>query len=291
MNREIDKKIEFGFADLKRIKLHYARAGNGKELVVLLHGFPEFWYSWRYQLIDLSDSYTVVAPDMRGYNLSDKPKAVQDYRLGELVEDVAALVKYFGFEKAAIVGHDWGASVAWAVSQQKPELLTKLACLQVPPPVVWRKNQTSKQLRASWYMFFFQLPSIPEWFLKKNNFAAFAGGLKNTTAKEGVFTDADIERYKDAWGQDGAITGALNYYRANILKRMFGKKPEWRMVEVPTLFIYGGRDRAILPQTVEGVKNCVSGLYTELRITESAHWVQNEARQKVTAALRDLLSK
>lgn len=290
MYSDSNNNIELGFADLKRIKLHYAKAGSAKEFVVLLHGFPEFWYSWRHQLVDLSDTYTVVAPDMRGFNLSDKPAGTKEYEIHELVEDIASLVEYFGFEKASIVGHDWGAGVAWAISQQRPEILHKLACLQVPPPLVWRKNQTLRQFLASWYMFFFQIPRLPEWVLKKDNYAAFAGGLRSSTAKPDMFTDREIEKYREAWSQTGAITGGLNYYRANIIKRMFGTSPAWRQIEVPTLFIYGEKDSAVLPQTVEGVEDVVTGDYTEVRIPESAHWVQTEAREKVTKALREFLA-
>ena len=290
MDKINNRELEFGFADLGRIKLHYAKAGNGKKLVILLHGFPEFWYSWRHQLFDLSADYTVVAPDMRGFNLSDKPADVSAYDIEELVKDVVALVEYFGFDSAAIVGHDWGAAVAWAISQRNPEILSKLVCLQVPPPSVWRKNQTLKQFLASWYMFFFQIPVLPEWLLTAEDFQALENSLKTTTAEKGVFSAEDIEKYKEAWARPGAITCNLNYYRANVLKRMFGKAPKVRKIEVPTMFIYGGKDHAVLPQTVEGVGDAVAAAYTEVRIPEAGHWIQSEAREKVTNALRDFLA-
>ncbi|MDH3495100.1 MAG: alpha/beta hydrolase [Acidobacteriota bacterium] len=291
MTNPHDEGPDFGYAELGRIRLHYAKSGSGKELVLLLHGFPEFWYSWRHQLADLADEYTVVAPDMRGYNLSEKPPDVASYKIDELIEDIAALIKYFGHEQAAIVGHDWGAGVAWAIAQKKPEILSKLACLQVPPPSVWRKNQTFRQFAASWYMFFFQIPFLPEMLLKSGDFAKLANGLKTTTAREGVFTNEDIEKYREAWARSGALTGGLNYYRANIMKRMFGKAPVPKKIEVPTLFIYGEQDRAVLPQTVEGVGDMVGAEFTELRIPEAAHWVQLEAREKVTTALKEFLTK
>jgi len=288
---EADKsKIEFDFAQIGNVKLHYAKAGNGEKLVLLLHGFPEFWYSWRHQLVDLSDHYTVVAPDMRGYNLSDKPEDVSDYEIDTLIDDVIGLINHFGHEKAAVVGHDWGAGVAWAVAGRNPEKVSKLACLQVPPPSIWKKNQTLKQFFASWYMFFFQLPKLPEWLLTRNDFQKLAIALKTTTAKKGVFSSEDVEKYKKAWSEPGAITAALNYYRANIIKRMFGKGTKPEKIKVPTLFIYGEQDEAVLPQTVKGVGDFIDAEYTELRIPESAHWVQNEAREKVTNTLREFLA-
>src|SRR6266850_3218539 len=139
--------IDHGYAQLDGVRLHYAECGSGNDdLVLLLHGFPEFWYSWRHQLAALGRSYHVVAPDLRGYNLSDKPARVEDYRIEVLVEDVVDLIKSFGASKAAIVAHDWGAAVAWAVARKYPERVSKLAVLQVPPAVVWRKNISVRQL-------------------------------------------------------------------------------------------------------------------------------------------------
>lgn len=189
-------EIEFDYAQIGGVKLHYAAAGNGEKLVILLHGFPEFWYSWRHQIAALSDEYTVVAPDMRGYNLSDKPSHIKDYSIDKLVDDTTGLIRHLGFEKAAIVGHDWGAVVAWAVARNQPEYVSKLCAMQVPPTDVWRKNQTLKQFLASWYMFFFQIPVLPEWLLSRDDFALLANGLKTSTAEPDVFTDADVAEYK-----------------------------------------------------------------------------------------------
>ena len=167
-----DDRISFGYADVGDIRLHYAKAGDGERLVILLHGFPEFWYSWRHQLVALSDQYTVVAPDMRGYNLSDKPLNKTDYAIDNLVGDIVGLIHHFGSETAAVIGHDWGASVAWALAMKKPEVLWKLGALQVPPIPIWKRNQTIKQCFASWYMLFFQIPGLPEFRLRQNDFAA-----------------------------------------------------------------------------------------------------------------------
>ena len=290
MNTSFNENISFEFAEIGNVRLHCAKAGNGEKLILLLHGFPEFWYSWRHQLIALSDEYTVVAPDMRGYNLSDKPGAVSEYEIEKLVDDVIGLMSHFGQEKAAVVGHDWGAGVAWAVATRNPKKVWKLACLQVPPPSIWKKNQTLKQFFASWYMFFFQIPGLPEWLLRRKDYAKLAIGLKTTTAEPGVFSDDDIVEYKKAWSQPGALTAGINYYRANIIKRLFGKDPKSSGIQVPTLFIYGEKDHAILPETVKDVGDFVDAEYTELKIPEAAHWVQNEAKEQVTEALRNFLA-
>ena len=287
----VDARISFGYADVGDVKLHYAKAGDGEKLVILLHGFPEFWYSWRHQLVALSDQYTVVTPDMRGYNLSDKPLNKADYAIDNLVGDIVGLIHHFGKETAAVIGHDWGASVAWALAMKKPEVLWKLGALQVPPIPIWKRNQTIKQFFASWYMFFFQIPGLPEFRLRQNDFAALAKAIRESTAAQGVFSDDEIAEYKKAWSQPGAVTAMLNYYRANIVKRMFGKKDIPSKINVPTLFIYGEKDTAVLQQTVAGVGDMVSGPYTEHRIPSSGHWVQQEARDEVTRVLRAFLAE
>jgi pimeloyl-ACP methyl ester carboxylesterase len=238
----------------------------------------------------LSDKYTIVAPDLRGYNLSDRPGNVSHYTLEHLSEDVAGLIRHFGRDKAAVIGHDWGASIAWATALRKPELIWKLGALQVPPAAVWKKNQSVSQLFASWYMFFFQLPALPELFLKRNNYEGLARALRETTATPGIISDDEIAEYRKAWDQPGAITAMLNYYRANILKRMFGKSTAVQQIDVPTLFIYGEQDKAVIPQTVAGIGDVISGPYTEHRIPRSGHWVQQEAADEVTSVLQTFLA-
>lgn len=291
MNKALQKKIKFDYARIGGVRLHYATAGNGEKLVLLLHGFPEFWYSWRHQLVDLADEYTVVAPDLRGFHLSDKPKNVADYDLTKLVDDIVGLIHHFGRQRAAVIGHDWGASIAWALALEHPETLWKLGALQVPPIPIWKKNQTLKQFFVSWYMFFFQIPFLPEFLFKLNDYAALANALKNSTAEPGVFTDEDIIEYKKAWSEPFALTAMINYYRANFIKRMFTKYAELPRINVPTLFIYGEKDKAVLPETVRGIGEMITAEYREIRIPESAHWVQQEAAGIVSQALREFLAE
>lgn len=283
------------YAQLDGIRLHYAECGSGTDLVILLHGFPECWYSWRHQLPVLGERYHVVAPDMRGYNLSDKPSGVESYRIESLVKDVVGLINYFDKGKAAIVGHDWGAGVAWAVAQRHPELVSRLVAMQVPPPAAWRANFTLRQLRHSWYMFFFQLPRLPEWWASANDFARVEKMYKETSIRPGAFTDEDIAVYKEALRQPGALTGGINYYRANVFRSLFRGGVETRneadgKIRVPTLFIYGEQDMAVLPETVRDVGRFVDAPYRELRISDSGHWVQNEAIEEVNEALLKFLS-
>ena len=288
---KVDERISFGYANVGKINLHYATAGDGERLVILLHGFPEFWYSWRHQLVELSGEYTVIAPDLRGYNLSDRPAHTADYVIDNLVGDIVGLISHFGRKTAAVIGHDWGASIAWAVAMKRPDVLWKLGALQVPPIPIWKRNQTAKQFYASWYMFFFQIPGLPEFRLRQNDFAALEKALRESTAEPGVFRDDEIAEYKKAWSQPGAITAMLNYYRANIVKRLFGSKEMPPRISVPTLFVYGEKDKAILPQTVAGVGDMIDGSYTEHRIPNSGHWVQQEARDQVTSILRNFLAE
>ena len=288
---EKPENIKFDYAQIGAVRLHYATAGDGEKLVILLHGFPESWYSWRHQIQALSDEYTIVAPDMRGYNLSDKPENISDYRIDKLVDDVTGLIDHFKRQNAAVIGHDWGAAVAWAIAERHPEYLWKLGALQVPPIPVWRKNLTFRQLLASWYMFFFQIPFLPEYLFKLNDYAALENALRNTTLEKGVFTDADIAAYKNAWREPFALTAMVNYYRANILGRFFGKSDINKKITVPTVFIYGEHDQAILPETVKGVGEMINAPYQEFHVPTSAHWIQQEASEAVTEILREFLAE
>jgi epoxide hydrolase 4 len=289
--------IRYDYAPLGDLRLHYATCGAETDpLVILLHGFPEFWYSWRHQLPVLGARYHVVAPDMRGYNLSDKPPRISDYRIEHLVGDVVGLIKYFGKSEAAIVAHDWGAGVAWALAKRRPEMVTKLAALQVPLPAAWSRNLTFAQLLRSWYMFFFQLPWLPEWWASANNFARMEKMYRTTAVRRGAFTDEDIQAYKEALKRPRALTSGINYYRANVLRSLFRGGVETPSagdgrIRVPTLFIYGEKDMAIIPATVRGLDQFIDAPYRELRIPDSGHWVQNEAVVEVNEALQKFLAE
>ena len=285
-------EVRHGYATVNGVRLHYAETGSGA-LVLLLHGFPEYWYSWRHQLEALGKHFHVVAPDMRGYNLSDKPPRVEDYRVDEMVADVVGLIDHFGASQASIVGHDWGATVAWVVAQRFPDRVSKLVVMQVPPAAVWRANMSLRQVLRSWYMFLFQLPRVPEWMIRRKNLAAIERTFTNSVNRKGSFSAAEIENYKEALRQPGAITSAINYYRANISRLASRGSNSARSNEhtrVPTLFIFAEQDLAILPETVRGVAEYVDAPFRELRIKDSGHWVQNEAADEVNEALMEFLN-
>ena len=305
MTREPDSNVpgvRHDYARVGDVRLHYAESGRrGGRLVLLLHGFPECWYSWRHQLPALGERYHVVAPDLRGYNLSDKPARVEDYRIEKLVADVLGLADHFGAREVGVVGHDWGAAVAWATAAGHPERVWKVASLQVPPLPVWLANMTVKQALSSWYMLFFQLPFLPEWRIGANDFAGLESMFRKTS-RPGTFTDTDLAVYKDALRQKSertnttALTAALNYYRANVFANLSlsPAAPEkagrgGARIRVPTLFIYGERDFAIRPETVRDVGRHIDAPYRELRLARSNHWVQQESPAEVNAALLDLL--
>jgi epoxide hydrolase 4 len=286
----VEGSVRHGYAQVGGVRLHYAERGEGDELVLLLHGFPECWYSWRHQLAALGDRYHVVAPDMRGYNLSDKPPRVEDYRMDKLIDDVTGLIRHFGRKRAHLVGHDWGAAVAWGVALKHPEYVSRLVAMQVPPPAAWRVNMTLKQALRSWYMLFFQIPLLPEWLIGLNDFAAVERSFKET----GAFTDTDIAVYKKALREPNALTCAINYYRANFTSLFFKQKKEIEdlrddRARVPTLLIYGERDKFIVPETLKDVNRFVDAPYNEARFKSYGHWIQNEAPAEVNAELARFL--
>lgn len=302
MTRESDNivpGIRHDYAQVGEVRLHYAECGRrGQRLVLLLHGFPECWYSWRHQLTALGERFHVVAPDLRGYNLSDKPARVDDYRMEKLVGDVLGLMDYFGAREAAVVGHDWGAAIAWAVAARHPERVGKVSALQVPPRSVLLANMTLRQALSSWYLLYFQLPYVPEWQLALSDFAGLDRIFKKTS-RPGTFTETDLAIYKNALRQKDrrtnttALTAAVNYYRANAFSNLSRSgeqaKPKDKRIRVPTLFIYGERDFAIVPDSVRDLGKHIDAPYRELRLANSNHWVQQESPAEVNAALLNFL--
>jgi len=280
----IELRVNHGHADVGGgVKLHYVEAGEGP-LVVLLHGFPEFWYSWRNQITPLAQAgFHVVAPDMRGYNLSDKPQGWRAYDTGLLADDIAGLIRSFGEQSAYVVGHDWGAAVAYAVAMYHPDVVRRLAILNVPHPARMLEGfRTLKQLRKSWYMFFFQIPWLPEYVVRRDGYAFGKRSLRADSKK--AFSDEDLERYVEAWSQPGALTSAINYYRA-ALRRSPGKAmAQMKPIEAQTLVIWGMLDRHLGSELAEPAPEWVSNVRVE-RIPEATHWVQHDAPERVNELL------
>jgi epoxide hydrolase 4 len=272
------------------IQLHVVQTGSRYgSLVILLHGFPEFWYGWRKQIQPLADAgFRVWVPDQRGYNLSDKPRGIAAYKIDELARDVVGLMDAAGVDKCYIAGHDWGAAVAWWVALHYPNRLQKLAILNVPHPAVMMQTLSSSltQLKKSWYMFFFQIPFLPEAILRNNDWERMVGMLKNS-AKPGTFSNDDIEQYIHAWWRKDAITSMLNWYRAVL--QMPPKLSADQRVRIPTLLLWGANDIALDRQMAQpSLELCDQGKL--VLFENSSHWVQYDESEMVNKYLLDFFS-
>jgi pimeloyl-ACP methyl ester carboxylesterase len=279
------------YAEVNGVRLHYAAAGRGA-LILFLHGFPEFWYAWRRQLDEFSRDRRAVAPDMRGYNLSDKPGDVEQYRMPHLVEDVRALAERLGAARFTLVGHDWGGAVAWAFALRHPEWLERLVVVNAPHPAVFRRElrENPAQQQASQYMLRFRSPEA-EATLSADGYRALAGMVLRPGLERGYFTEEDRAAYLAAWSRPGALTGGLNYYRA-ARAGPGGPAPERRepvpAITVPTLVIWGERDTALLTGNLVGLEEHVRDL-TIRRIPDGTHWVIHEQPEQVNGYIRDFL--
>jgi pimeloyl-ACP methyl ester carboxylesterase len=275
-------------ADGRHVRLHVASLGEGavgRPPVVLLHGFPEHWWSWRYQLPALADAgFAVYAPDLRGYATSDKPAGVAAYHVDRLVEDVAGLVRSLGVERVHLVGHDWGGVVAWHVAARRPELVERLVVMNAPHPNLFaRELRTLEQLRKSWYVFAFQLPWFPESRLVRRS--TVARTFRGWSRRREHFGDAVLDRYVEAIATPGAPTAMVNWYRA-LVRRPVLRVPR---IDAETLLIWGMDDRALGPRLTVGLEPHVPKVRVA-RIAEASHWVQQDAPEKVNALLRAFLA-
>ena len=288
MNLPEQLGFETRYFDLPGLRIHAAVAGpdNGP-LVILLHGFPEFWYSWRHQIGPLARAgYRVVAPDQRGYNLTGKGAP---YDLRTLTTDVTQLMDACGSEKARIAGHDWGGAVAWALAAYRPERVARLAILNAPHAIPFARalrGGSARQMLRSWYVFFFQLRGLAEWSLRWRNFAALQGVLTNT-ANAGTFTAVDIERYKDSWAQSGALAGMLGWYRAMFRARRGGSGAgRSKPVTVPTILLWGERDAALgVELAVQSAQWLANGKL--IRFPDATHWLHEDNPEEITRQLLD----
>jgi pimeloyl-ACP methyl ester carboxylesterase len=272
------------------IELHAVAAGPLEgPVVVLLHGFPEFWYSWHKQIEPLAHAgFRVIVPDQRGYNTSSKPRVAASYALSELTSDVLAIADQLGHERIFLAGHDWGAAVAWSVALLHPQRVAKLAILNVPHPSVMLRYLKSnlRQIRRSWYMFLLQLPLLPELVFSAFDFRFGKRALLNSS-RSGTFSADDLALYRSAWSQPGALTAMMNWYRAAFRYR--GKFPD-SMVHVPTRILWGERDAFLLSGMAhDSLRYCDSAeLYT---FGNASHWLQHEEPARVSELLIDFFRK
>ena len=291
LNRDDDPSREpwkHGAASIGGVRLHYVEMGAGP-LVVLLHGFPEFWYSWRHQIPCLAAAgFRVIAPDLRGYHESDKPAGIPNYRMELLVADVVGLIRHAGVRSAVVVGHDWGGVIAWNLAASRPDVVDRLIVLNAPHPGAFlRELRRPVQWLRSAYIFFFQLPGLPEWVLRANDFALLTRVMRRQPARPGAFSPDDIRRYRRAWSTPGALTAALNYYRA---ARRYSSQAIGcaSLIAVPTLVIWGERDAYLGAGMTEELHRWVANVQVE-RLADASHWVQNDAPDQVNHLLKNFL--
>lgn len=270
------------------VKLHYVTQGEGR-LMLMLHGFPEFWYSWRHQIPEFAKNYKVVAVDLRGYNDSDKPKEQSAYMMEEFIKDVKGIIRGLGYETCILAGHDWGGAIAWSFAYAHPEMVEKLIILNLPHPAKFAQGfMTPQQLLKSSYVFFFQLPGLPESLLQWNDYQAIGTALTGMAVNKSTFSPADIEAYKNAAAKRGALTAMLNYYR-NAFQGFF-KPQKWGILEVPTLMIWGEKDTALGKELTYGTEAYVRNFQIHY-IPNCSHWVQQEQPQLVNQYMREFLSQ
>lgn len=281
-----------GFAPINGLRFHYLEAGSGPA-VLLLHGFPESSYAWRHQVPVLAEAgYRVIAPDLRGYDLSDKPSGTASYRLCHLVSDVAEWIYWTGDAPVVVVGHDWGGVLAWYVAKDHPELVSRLIILNAPHPVLMKRELgTWGQRRRSSYMLAFQLPLLPELAMRALDFALLRRILRQDPVRLGAFSDEEIQRYRDALARPGALTATINWYRA-LRSRRRGRPvgPRWRdtVIEAPTLVIWGEQDRYLGRPLLDGLERRVRSIRIE-RIPDASHWVQADAPERVNELVLEFL--
>ena len=277
--------LRHAYADVNGVRLHYVAAGEG-ELMLFLHGFPEFWYEWKHQLEEFGCDHLAVAPDMRGYNLSSKPPEVEQYQMAALVEDVRALADHLGAERFTLVGHDWGGVVAWAFAIAHPERLRRLIIVNAPHPLIFQRElrQNPDQQRASRYMLTLRSPQSEE-LLAADNYAMLTRGLFPMTEEERA-------AYVEAWSQPGALRGGVNYYRAaragpadenELMNRSDG------IVRVPTLVIWGEQDPFLLTSNLDGLDQYVPDLTVE-GLPDGSHWVIHEQPERVNTVIREYMA-
>ncbi len=319
--------IRHEFADVNGVRIHYAiaRPGNyenaelgergaaaggaaargaGAKLIVFLHGFPEFWYAWRKQLEEFGRDFIAVAPDMRGYNLSSKSAAVEEYDIGKLVGDVRGLVEHLagahhlGAARCVLVGHDWGGVVAWATAMACPEIVERLVIINAPHPKIFERElrENPKQQEASQYMLVFRSAQA-EAMMSANNFAMMQETILGEGMRQGYISEADRKAYVEAWSQPGALTGGLNYYRAAEVGPGGGGHEAFKAkhpvasfeVKMPALVIWGEKDPYILTDNLNGLERYVPKLTVE-RIPDATHWVVHENSARVNELIRDFLA-
>ena len=293
--------MKHDYFDLKNIKLHFVEEGSGSP-VILLHGFPDFWYTWRYQIPFLSDTFRVIAPDLRGYNLSDKPEGLESYAMANLVGDIIGIIKSLGSENVSLIGHDWGGAIAYNLAINAPGLVDKLVIINCPHPVslinaFWSMNL--RQLPKSWYVFFFQMKDTPEQVLSRNNYEMLRKILLSSILNKESISEADIGKYVENWSQPGALSASINYYRKNwdIAPMMLIDESQknaliasFPKITVPSLVIWGELDTALDKSLNFGLEKHFSSSFDLHPIPEAGHWPHLDVPDRVNDLLHSFLA-
>lgn len=273
----LDDRVTHGYAENQGVKIHYVTLGRGP-LVVMIHGFPDFWYSWRHQMEGLADRFQVAAIDQRGYN-PDKPKGEENYDLAHLVSDVVAVIRHLGREKAIIVGHDWGGAVAWSLAAFRPEVVEKLVIVNLPHPNGLRRElaQNPEQQRNSQYA---------------RNFQQEGAHLKLTAEGLARFAPQSVrDRYVEAFRRSD-FEAMLHYYRRNYPREPY-ENPAAVLpsIKAPVLLFHGLKDTALLAGALNDTWKWVEAPLTLVTMPQAGHWSHWDAAEEVTATMKWWLSK
>lgn len=287
-----NQAIETIFVAANNLKFEVDQCGDGERLALCLHGFPEHSFSWRYQLPMLAAlGYKAWAPNLRGYGNSSRPPFIEDYSMPRLLEDVACLIDASGCKETVLIAHDWGAVIAWQFAMQKVRPLSKLIICNVPHPGPMQRALRSgfAQLKKSWYVFFFQLPRLPEFLLGRNHARGVAEAIAGSAVRKEQFPEEVLEVYRRNAAQPGALTAMINYYRA-LLRGGGGRAPQggYPLIEIPTLMIWGEEDVALTKESTYGTEEYVKDL-TIRYLPRVSHWVQQEAPEIVNAMMSAFL--
>lgn len=263
------------------VRLHVVQAGpQSGRIALLLHGFPECWIAWANQIDALAAAgYRVWIPDQRGYGASDKPRGIESYAEDVLVEDVRGLIEIAAREPVLLLGHDWGGAIAWRLANRYPEMIDRLVILNCPHFSVFEQRLRSSlmQLLKSWYIFFFQIPKLPEYFLGRRNYSTLASALCSKS-RQGSFSEQEMEIYRQAWKQPGALTAMLNWYRAAL--RTPSKPTRTPRIKIPTLLVWGAKDHALGREMAQpSIDLCDEGQL--VLIEEAGHWLLKEESRRV----------
>ncbi len=279
-----------GFVETNGIQMHYVFAGTGSP-VILLHGFPEHWYSWRHQIRALSEAgLCAIAPDLRGFGKTDKPD--DGYDTNTLVKDISGLADGLGLKQFSVVGHDWGGPIAWLCAMHVPGV-ERLAVANGPHPGIYAQNLvTTTQFFRSWYIYLFQIPGVAERLLRRDNYrfirAMFKDGQRR--APESI-TDDDIDKLVDAIKAPRALKSGLQYYRQNFWQNPAETWRKIKKVSVPTSITWGMKDQALVPDTRKKLERWVDAPLDLHIIEDAGHWIQQERPDEVNRILIEFLQK